>query len=121
MIKSNTIEKLISVLLLTGTLSSLIIVLIGGSWYLSEYGQNDMQFELLTVDNTTHTIQQIWQMALSFTSLGIIQFGLLLLVATQSLRVSLLCFYYLQKRDYIFSCISAFILFVLIYCTFWRN
>lgn len=121
MMNTKEMEKVMGLLLLIGTLTSLAIVIVGGGWYLAQFGSDDMQFELLQTDNNTHTIHDIWRMAFTFTPLGIIQLGLLLLVATQTFRVGLLCFYYARVKDYTFTLISTFILLVLVYCTFWRN
>lgn len=117
---TRSIEKKISLILLAGTLLSTAIVLLGGIWYLSQHGAEDMQFALLRSAPTPHSVAEVWQFALSFTPLGIVQLGLLILVATQLLRVAMLCFFYIKTRDYWFTLISCFVLLVLIYSFVWR-
>lgn len=114
-------EENIAIVLLFGTLLSAFLVLVGGVIYLFQYGNDPMQSELVITNMTPTNIKSIWAFALSFSPLGIIELGLLLLVATQTLRVALLCGFYAAMRDYRFFFISAFILAVLIYSSFWRR
>jgi uncharacterized membrane protein len=109
------IERKIGALLLIGTLISTMIVLIGGIWYLWQYGDDNMQFELLRSIPEATTVSEVWRVAFSFTPLGIVQLGLLALVGTQLLRVALLFAYYIKIRDLWFSIFCGFVMLVLIY------
>lgn len=122
MFKHKTMQKLLGAILLSGTLISLAIVTIGGVLYLMQNGTDLMSFsELRIPPNQAMTTQQIWTLAFSFSPLGIVALGLLLLVTTQLLRVGLLLIYYTAIRDYWFILISGFILAVLAYSFIWRE
>lgn len=114
------IQTWIGIVLLYGTLLSTGIVITGGIAYLMQTGGTPFQHELFQVQTTT-TVREIWQFAFSFTPLGLIQLGLLLLIATQALRVAMLGVFYAFMKDCKFACISLFIFVVLIYSSFCRS
>lgn len=114
--RSNTIEKKLGALLLFGTLLAALIVLIGGILYLLHTGTQPMQFDLL--QNAPKATGTIWRNAFSFTPLGIVQLGLLVLVATQLFRVASLFVYYSIIRDYWFMLFCGLVLLALIYSLF---
>jgi uncharacterized membrane protein len=111
----SSIENRMSVLLYIGVLVSSLIVLIGGVLYLIQHGMDNVQIELLQSATKTTSVKNIWLEAFSFTPLGIVQLGLLLLVCTQLLRVALLLVFYLSIRDYWFVAFCGFVLSVLLY------
>lgn len=121
MLSLKKMEERIALVLMLGTLLSAFLVLIGAVLYLFQSGQHAMQSEISPSNITPITINQIWQLAFSLSPLGIIELGLLSLVATQTIRVALLCWFYAMIRDYKFLMISFFILVVLIYSSFWRS
>jgi uncharacterized membrane protein len=114
-------QIIISFILLAGTLLSTALVTVGGTLYLLQSGNDNLQGQWLATNATYLSVRQIWQFALSFSPLGMIELGLLLLVATQTIRVALLCGFYAIIKDYKFFLISSFILAVLIYSSFWRS
>jgi len=115
------IEEMISMILTIGILISTSLVLIGGFMYLLQFGNHDMNTELSQTVSYATNMKFIWQSALSVSPLGLIELGLLALVATQILRVGLLVWFYSAIHDYVFTLISLFILFTLIYSLIWRN
>lgn len=121
MLSEKTMDNVIGIILMAGTWLSVLLVAIGSAMYLSMYGHESWQQESLQAHIHPTTIKFIWQFALSFSSLGIIELGLLLLVGTQIIRVALLCFYYTATKDYTFTLISLFILIMLIYSSLWRR
>lgn len=114
-------QEVLSVVLMIGILTSTALVLIGGIFYLSQFGSHTMQVEILQSNAYQTNIKQIWQSALSLSPSGIIELGLLLLVITQILRVALLTWFYAVLKDIWFTSFSVFILLVLIYSLIWRN
>ena len=108
----NKIEKCIGLFLLTGILISASFVCIGGILFLIQHGSETIRTDILP---SPLSRQAMWQLAFSFSPLGMIELGLLLLVLTQLLRVALLCGFYAAIRDYWFTGISAFILLVMVY------
>lgn len=121
MFSTKKMEELISMVLIIGTLLSAAFVIIGGTLYLLQNGSENVHTELLQNNAYPTSIKQIWIIALSFSPLGMIELGLLLLVATQILRVGLLAWFYAYIRDYRFTCMSLFILLMLLYSFVLRN
>lgn len=109
MLSAEKMQSIIGWVLMIGTLSSAVIVAIGGGIYLYENGSKEMSEIVIDSGTSFHF------------ALGLVKLGLLLLVAVQSIRVALLFWFYTAIKDYKFSLISAFILAVLIYSTFWRS
>jgi uncharacterized membrane protein len=120
MISTQKMENMMGVLLLVGTLFSASLVCIGGVLFLIHHGGESIHSEWLQLAASQISHHQTWSLAFSFSPLGIIELGLLMLVITQILRVFLLCGFYATIRDFWFTLISTFILFVLIYSLFWR-
>lgn len=121
MLSTKKMEEIMGWLLTLGTLISAALVLIGGGVYLMQYGHTKIDISALQDHAQPTSIKQIWETALSFSPLGIVELGLLLLVATQILRVGLLAWFYAAIRDYRFTLISVFILLTLIYSFVLRN
>lgn len=115
------VQHWIGSILLYGTILSTLIVMVGGAQFLLQNGGQSLQSELLQTKTAQVSITEVWRFAISFTPLGTVQLGLLLLIATQILRVFLLCLYYVATKDYAFTLISFFILAVLIYSSCWRH
>lgn len=116
------IQRTISLLMLLGILISATLVLIGGALYLQQYGYENLRVELLQTDiYQASVIEMLKEVFLSLSPLGIVELGLLSLVATQILRVGLLAIYYIYIKDYWFTLISTFILLMLIYSFLWRR
>ena len=121
MMTKNKMQDYMSIILLIGIFASIILVLLGGSLYLIQYGNESYLTSLPLTDAYHPTINQVWHIALSFTPLGLITLGLLMLVLTQMVRVALLIWFYAMLEDYWFTIISTFILFVLMYSLLWRH
>lgn len=121
MLTQQKMEELIGTVLLIGIALSLVLVCIGGAFYLWQYGGQPLHTELLQDDVFKASPIHILQLALSLTPLGIIELGLLILVATQIMRVALLLFFYIRLRDYWFILISVFILMILLYSFLWHE
>lgn len=122
MISIKRIEEIIGIILIIGTLCTAALVILGGSIFLIQHGQENMQTELLNADHYAIPITTLLiQDTVAFSPMAIIELGLLLLVAIQVLRVLLLFLYYLVIRDVYFSLISLFILLMLVYSIFWRQ
>src|SRR5438045_2129198 len=108
-------EITMSLILAVGMIISVCLVMLGGTLYLLQHGGESMQYELTQDDHFSTSVRLIFDAALSFTPFGIIELGLLVLVATQAIRVGLLVWFYGVMRDYWFTLISLFIFCVLIY------
>lgn len=109
------LETYLAYIMIVGMIMASLFVLLGGSIFLWQHGAADLQKKLILSESKDLTIYQLFKQAFSFTPLGTILIGLIILVLTQLLRVILLLGYYLHIRDKWFACISAFIAFMLIY------
>ena len=107
-------ELLIGKVLRVGLWLSVLIVLVGGIFYLIQYGHESVHYELFTPKFQPQSLM------LSSSTI-IIQLGLFVLILTQVLRVMLTAWLFLDLKDYVFTGISLVILGVLIYSIFWRS
>lgn len=115
------IEISMSVILTIGMLLSSCLVILGGTSFLIQHGSENILTQFIQSDLYHTNINMILNDVSGFSSIGIIELGILVLVATQIIRVAMLVCFYGITRDYWFSCISLFILIVLVYSFFWRH
>ncbi len=108
------IDKVTSILLMTGTLLSSLAVLIGGTLYLIQHG-NELINDSISLVFTPFSIKSAIHDALSYSPEGLIEIGILSLIFTQTLRVFLLSIFYGIQKDYQFLAISLYVLIALIY------
>lgn len=121
MLRIKKMEIVMSLILTIGMFLSASLVLLGGTIFLFQHGSESINTQLMQSDAYHTNIKHILQAVFSFSPVGIIELGLVILIATQMIRVGLLVWFYGIIRDYWFSCISLFILIVLVYSFFWRN
>ncbi|MBD2775945.1 DUF1634 domain-containing protein [Iningainema tapete] len=109
-------EQLLSNLLKYGVLIASSVVLVGGILYLLRHGSEPVDYGFFQgVPSKLCSPTGVVTAALSGSYSGIIQLGLLLLVATPIVRVVISLLVFLKQREYIFSAISLFVLTALIY------
>lgn len=115
------VEIAIGRLLLIGVLISLFFIISGGILYLFKHGNDLVHFHTFRGEPVQFSsIWRIWENAFSFSALGLIQLGLLILVFVQVLRVALTTWYFIKINDKTFTWISLFILTVLILSLFFK-
>jgi len=110
------LERIISILLRTGVMLSAVVVLLGGAGYLVRHGNEIADYhvfhgapeEYLSVGAIVHAMGPS-----SFRA--IIQFGLLLLIATLIARVAFSLVGFALERDRTYVVITSIVLAVLIY------
>ncbi len=114
------LETIIGRLLQIGVLASATTVLVGGILYLvqSHSGRVDYRsFEPLGSSAPGNpdllTLSGIVRSAIHFDSLGLIQFGLLLLIATPVARVALAAVGFALERDRLYTVVSLIVLVIL--------
>lgn len=121
MISEAKIKIWLGLILQTGIFISTTLVMIGGLVFLSQHGSETLSSELAPSINYDIDMLTIWHSKNLFSSVGLIELGLLCLVATQVFRVGLLCYFYTISRDYWFIFFSTFILLVLLYSMIWPH
>ena len=110
------IEGIIGNLLRIGVIISALIVLIGGVLYLIRYGHSSPDYRVFHGEpSDLRTLSGIIIETLSLHSRGIIQLGLLFLIATPVARVMFSVFAFALQRDYMYVIVTLIELTVLIY------
>jgi uncharacterized membrane protein len=110
------LELLLSNLLKYGVLISSAIVLIGGIFYLIRHGSEAVNYRVFQGEPTAFCSPVgIVKAVLSGSRRGLIQLGLLVLVATPIVRVIISLLTFLRMRDFIYAIISFLVLSGLVY------
>jgi uncharacterized membrane protein len=111
----------ISLLLRTGVLTSAFVILAGGILYLLRHAHDATHYKTFHgVPPHLHSLSGIVTAALHGDSLAIIQFGILLLIATPVARVVFSVVAFLLERDFLYVVISTIVLLVLLYSLIWH-
>jgi uncharacterized membrane protein len=109
-------DRIISVLLRSGVLISALVVLVGGILYLIRYGTAMPDYGVFRGEPADlRSLSGILKDVLSFKRRGIIQFGLLLLIATPVARVAFSIFAFALQRDRTYVIVTLIVLSVLLY------
>jgi uncharacterized membrane protein len=112
----STLEARIGVLLKVGVYSSAAVILLGGILYLIRHGNDATNYSVFHgVPEGLDTLSGIAAGAMHGQSLAIMQFGILMLIATPVARVIFSVFAFLAERDYLYVAISALVLAILAY------
>jgi len=110
------VEELVGTLLRTGVTMAAAIVLFGGTIYLVRHGREAPQYHVFMGEPTDlRTLSGIMKDVLSFRGRGIIQFGLLLLIATPIARVAFSVVAFAIQRDRLYVVATLIVLAVLMY------
>ena len=110
------LDEIVGLLLRTGVLIAAFFVLTGGVLYLMRQNgpiPNDHVFhgepeELRSVSGVVHA-------ALALRGEGLIQFGLLILIATPIARVAFSLFAFLYQKDWVYVAVTLVVLGLLLY------
>ena len=115
------IDARISILLRVGTMASAAVILLGGISFLINRGQSIPDYKVFQgTPAGLNTFKAISFGALHGDDLAMIQFGLLMLIATPVARVVFSVFGFLGERDYLYIVISSIVLGVLLYGLIWH-
>ncbi len=110
------IDIIISVLLRAGVILSAFIVLTGGVIYLSESWNAAVNYNVFKGEaGDLRSPAGIVKEALSFKARGLIQLGLLILIATPVMRVLFTVLVFLLQRDKIYIIVTIIVLGLLIF------
>lgn len=117
----SVIDRRIGVLLRSGMLISAFVVLIGGVLFLIHSGGMVPNYHVFHgVPENLKSIAQIASGAFHFQPLAIIQFGLLLLIATPVSRVIFSIVAFALEKDFLYVAISGIVFCVLMYSIIWH-
>ncbi len=113
------IDARISVILRSGMILSAIVIFFGGVLFLLHHGGSIPSYRVFHgVSAPLNNVAGIVHQALHGHALGIIQLGLLLLIATPVARVLFSVIAFWMERDYLYVVISGIVFAVLIYSLF---
>lgn len=110
------LEQFISHLLKYGVFLASAIVLVGGILYLIRYGAEPANYQFFRGESSVFSSpKDVMTAVLSGQCYGIIQLGLLILVATPIARVAFSLLAFLRQRDFTYVMLTLFVLSGLIY------
>ncbi|HEV3305921.1 MAG TPA: DUF1634 domain-containing protein [Candidatus Sulfotelmatobacter sp.] len=110
------IENILGNLLRAGVLLSALVVLIGGVIYLRRHGHSPMDFRVFRGEPADlRDVRGIIRDTLALQGRGIIQFGLLLLIATPVARVAFSIFAFAKERDRMYVMFTVIVFSILLY------
>jgi uncharacterized membrane protein len=109
-------EYIIGNLLRAGVTLAAIVVLVGGILYLVRYGHSPADYRVFRGEPTDlRHVSGIVRDALALHSRGIIQLGLLLLIATPVARVAFAVFAFAAEGDKMYVVVSLIVLAILMF------
>ena len=110
------VERLIGTTLLAGVLASTFLVLFGGLVYVSRHSTEVVDYRVFRGEySDLRTPHGVLESVKGFSGRGIVQFGLMLLVGFQVVRVMVTGLLFLSNRDWVFVGITAAVLVLLAY------
>jgi len=109
------VEVIIGNLLRAGVSLAALVVLAGAVIYLARHGRTAADYRLFRGEPTDlRTIGGIWHDAVALQGRGIIQLGLLLLIATPVARVAFSIFGFAEERDWLYVGVTILVLAILL-------
>jgi uncharacterized membrane protein len=110
------VEEIVGNLLRVGVILAAIVVLVGGFIYLVRHGGTPADFRVFHGEPADlRSVSGIVIDALEWRGRGIIQLGLLLLVATPVARVAFSIFAFAHQQDLTYVFITSIVLGILLY------
>ena len=110
------VENVIGTLLRVGVLTSAFVVFFGGAIYLARHGRSSVDYRIFQGEPADYRqISGIVHQALHLSGRGIIQLGLLLLIATPIARVIFALFGFAAEKDRMYAGFTAIVLGILLY------
>jgi len=109
-------ESLMGQMLRAGVILSATLVLIGGLLYLVKFGSVRPDYRIFRSEPADlRFVQPVVADAAARHARGLIQLGLLVLIATPIARVAFSVAAYLSERDWLYSAITLIVLAILLY------
>jgi len=110
------IENMVGNLLRAGVMTAAGVVLLGGLIYLIRHGRDHADYRVFRGEpSDLRNLSGMIHSALGFHGRGIIQLGLLLLIATPVARVALALWGFAEERDRMYVTFTAIVLVILLY------
>ena len=118
-ITDRQMDEIIGHLLRAGVILSAMFVLAGGSVYLARHPEPVIDYRVFQGEpEELRTVSGIVHEALAFRGRGLIQLGLLILIATPIARVAFSAVVFLYQRDRTYVVVTLIVLGLLVYSLF---
>lgn len=115
-IEDKDMERMMGNLLRYGVVLSAVIILTGAVFYMFQHGHESPHYRHFTGEPKQFIqLKEIVQTALQGRGRSIIQFGLLLLIATPIARIIFSIVGYILEKDYLYIGITAIVLGIILY------
>ncbi len=109
-------EILIGIVLRYGVLLSALIVAFGAAIYLVRHGHSPTDYRVFRSEpSDLRSVGKIVRDAFALQGRGIIQLGLLLLIATPVVRVAFSIFGFAEEHDRMYVIVASLVLLILLY------
>ncbi|MGH9512187.1 MAG: DUF1634 domain-containing protein [Terriglobales bacterium] len=113
------LDRIISNLLILGVLISALVVFCGGVVFLTHHGESYPDYRAFHGEPASlKSVSAILKNSLQLQGSGIIQLGLILLIATPVARVIFSVFGFTKEKDYMYVVFTLIVLSVLLYSLF---
>lgn len=110
------VEEIVGALLRMGVILAAFVVLVGGIFYLTRYGNLVPHYAVFRGEpSDLRQVSAIFSDALGLHARGIIQLGLLLLIATPVARVTFTVAAFAWERDWTYVVVTLIVLALLLY------
>ena len=114
------VEQMIGRLLQIGVTIAAAVVIIGGAMFLLQHGRDPVGYQhFSTSPSPLWTLGGIVHGVAALDSAAIVQFGLVLLIATPVMRVALTLVAFALQRDRVYIALTAVVLALLLYGLIW--
>jgi uncharacterized membrane protein len=115
-ITDKRMDEIIGRLLQVGVILSAVFVLSGGAVYLARHPEPVMDYRVFQGEpEDLRTVPGIFHEALAVRGRGLIQLGLLILIATPIARVAFSVLAFLYQRDWTYVVVTLIVLGLLVY------
>jgi uncharacterized membrane protein len=115
-ISERRFEGLIGAMLRGGVILAAVVVLAGGCLYLAKFGGVPPDYRIFRGEpSDLRFARAIAADAAGRHARGLIQFGLLILIATPVARVAFSVIAYISERDWLYTAITLLVLGILLY------
>jgi len=110
------IEDIVGNLLISGVLLSAFVVAVGGAIYLIRHGLAPAGYHVFRGEpSDLRSLPGIFHSALGLSGRGIIQLGLVLLIATPVARVAFAIWGFAEEHDRLYLTFTGIVLIILLY------
>ena len=115
-VNDKSVEIFLGKLLRWGVLLAALVVFVGGVWFLAESYDVPQSYKTFRGEPAElRAVSQIVRQAVALRPLGLIQFGLLLLIATPVARVMFSVLGFALERDWMYVALTLLVLALLVY------